>query len=309
MLKYQLPNEDLDSLISVTTHEDLQNMIEEHDRIISSNASSRIRLFLFPFKRDLSGSVLLDPKSESWFCDALKSARIMQGMEDSYGESGEVINKQESIMLETSSSFGSSGSSASMANLRVYPGDKKFKLASPVSTESNNRRTGVSQLQLTPNTDDSESIIFDPSSMIQMQKPLPTFPYQMHEQKPHQHEVQYVQAGPHYLPQYPTMPISYYPMYNPRQQHSPHQPYPLYLVNRAHPYRIPVTQNMNEAAYMDATSAGDPLESLSANQNPISDLDDDLACAQIYKSQPTGPVLPNQYQSVTVAAGVVSSEP
>ncbi|KAJ4831157.1 hypothetical protein Tsubulata_000713 [Turnera subulata] len=31
-LKYQLPNEELDSLISVTTDEDLENMIEEYDR-------------------------------------------------------------------------------------------------------------------------------------------------------------------------------------------------------------------------------------------------------------------------------------
>ncbi|XP_047321386.1 uncharacterized protein LOC124925432 [Impatiens glandulifera] len=80
-LKYQLPNEDLDSLISVTTDEDLENMIEEYERISASSAgslsqkSSRLRLFLFPSKPDSSssfGSLLENSvKSEGWFLDAL----------------------------------------------------------------------------------------------------------------------------------------------------------------------------------------------------------------------------------------------
>ncbi|XP_038986051.1 leucine-rich repeat extensin-like protein 2 [Phoenix dactylifera] len=90
-LKYQLPNEDLDSLISVTTDEDLENMIEEYDRIIQSSSagagggsnngstrSNRLRLFLFPSKPESApssmGSILDDSKSESWFVDALNSA-------------------------------------------------------------------------------------------------------------------------------------------------------------------------------------------------------------------------------------------
>ncbi|XP_042413994.1 leucine-rich repeat extensin-like protein 2 [Zingiber officinale] len=91
-LKYQLPNEDLDSLISIATDEDLENMIEEYDRILSAlsvssgggaTRSSRLRLFLFPSKPDTSptssiGSLLDDSKSETWFVDALNSA--MGGM-------------------------------------------------------------------------------------------------------------------------------------------------------------------------------------------------------------------------------------
>ncbi|URD85500.1 PB1 domain containing protein [Musa troglodytarum] len=90
-LKYQLPNEDLDSLISVATDEDLDNMVEEYDRILASSAagtggstrSSRLRLFLFPSKPGTSptssiGSLLDDSKSETWFVDALNSA--MNGM-------------------------------------------------------------------------------------------------------------------------------------------------------------------------------------------------------------------------------------
>ncbi|XP_059643360.1 protein PAL OF QUIRKY [Cornus florida] len=142
-LKYQLPNEDLDSLISVTTDEDLHNMLEENDRIVSSPNPSRIRLFLFPLKPESIGSVLLDPKAESWFCDALKGTKIMQrgqsaesglvnglmgldflGPSDSSVESLseaknglDQSNVPESMALETSSSFGSTSSSISMSNL------------------------------------------------------------------------------------------------------------------------------------------------------------------------------------------------
>ncbi|XP_044974608.1 ataxin-2 homolog [Hordeum vulgare subsp. vulgare] len=84
-LKYQLPNEDLDSLISVSTDEDLDNLVDEYDRVAASSSSSgassrtsRIRLFLFPAKPESSSSLgsLLDDssKSENWFVDALNSA-------------------------------------------------------------------------------------------------------------------------------------------------------------------------------------------------------------------------------------------
>ncbi|KAJ0669442.1 putative PB1 domain-containing protein [Helianthus annuus] len=76
-IKYQLPNEDLDSLISVTTDEDLENMIDEYDRLNNLNmtSSSRIRLFLFPVKPESVssiGSVLESAtKSEDWFLNML----------------------------------------------------------------------------------------------------------------------------------------------------------------------------------------------------------------------------------------------
>ncbi|XWS37625.1 hypothetical protein CRYUN_Cryun19dG0060800 [Craigia yunnanensis] len=150
-LKYQLPNEDLDSLLSVATDEDFENMIEEFDRLtVSSLTSSRIRLFLFFNKPDTAasmGPLLNDPKSETWFVDALNgSGLIPRGHSDSAtmetllnidGEfeaqkGAEEQNKQErnnnavhemqyslpdSPMVEKASSFGSSSSSPSMSNL------------------------------------------------------------------------------------------------------------------------------------------------------------------------------------------------
>ncbi|XP_016509226.2 uncharacterized protein LOC107826724 [Nicotiana tabacum] len=88
--KYQLPNEDLDSLVSVTTDEDLQHMIEAYDRamLVSPNLKpSRLRLFLFLEKIETvasMGCLLDDAKSETWFVDAFNNAGfISRGLSDS----------------------------------------------------------------------------------------------------------------------------------------------------------------------------------------------------------------------------------
>ncbi|KAI4299267.1 hypothetical protein L6164_032742 [Bauhinia variegata] len=77
-VKYQLPNEDLDALISVTTDEDVENMMDECDRLaLTQNPrSARLRLFLFckgVDSRTSSISSLLDDSAncESWFVDTI----------------------------------------------------------------------------------------------------------------------------------------------------------------------------------------------------------------------------------------------
>ncbi|KAK9280902.1 hypothetical protein L1049_003793 [Liquidambar formosana] len=47
-VKYQLPDEDLDALISVSSDEDLQNMIEEYEGLERLSGSRRLRIFLIP---------------------------------------------------------------------------------------------------------------------------------------------------------------------------------------------------------------------------------------------------------------------
>ncbi|KAM1245656.1 hypothetical protein ACFX15_036186 [Malus domestica] len=90
-VKYQLPNEDLDSLISVTTDEDVDNMMEEYDRVAQNlnSKSARLRLFLFVKgsddsinSRSSSISSLLDgsAKRELWFLDALNSGASNSAM-------------------------------------------------------------------------------------------------------------------------------------------------------------------------------------------------------------------------------------
>lgn len=124
-LKYQLPNHDLDSLISVSSDEDLANMIEEYDRLAPS--SSRLRFFLFPTRsttgHDGDGGGDLH---EDWFIDALRNVGVVRSSDsESEGKvaasgGGSLVDSAtslaESIILEKNSSFGSTSSSASAAN-------------------------------------------------------------------------------------------------------------------------------------------------------------------------------------------------
>ncbi|PKI60017.1 hypothetical protein CRG98_019605 [Punica granatum] len=146
-LKYQLPNEDLDSLITVSTDEDLDNMIDEYDRTasVSHFRPSRLRVFLFfkaPETAMTMGALLEDAKSETWFVDALNNAMALpRGFSDSATMGGlmnldrvvnsgsstdleaqakpvhEVHSMPGSPMVENNSSYGSSSSSPSMSNL------------------------------------------------------------------------------------------------------------------------------------------------------------------------------------------------
>ncbi|XP_055809642.1 uncharacterized protein LOC129879921 [Solanum dulcamara] len=95
-LKYQLQNEDLDSLISVTSDEDLENMIDEYDRMSSSSKISRLRLFLFPSKIDSwnpsIGGLIRDSsvKSEDWFVNILNGANNSTASTKVFSESSSV---------------------------------------------------------------------------------------------------------------------------------------------------------------------------------------------------------------------------
>ena len=145
-LKYQLPNHDLDSLISISTEEDLANMIDEYDRLVGSGAPSRLRFFLFPLRSDPE---LHDPTSEEWFIDALRNVGVAtkgrssdsgegQGESDGKTVGGAVVDSptslHESIPLEKDSSFGSTSSSASASNspaIRGGGGDEGVGLRLP----------------------------------------------------------------------------------------------------------------------------------------------------------------------------------
>lgn len=96
--KYQLPNEDLDALITVTTDEDVDNMIDEYDRVTQSEnpRAARLRLFLFPEGEDSrtnSISSLLNgsSKRENWFMDALNGG--VSGLERGRSEASSMVSE------------------------------------------------------------------------------------------------------------------------------------------------------------------------------------------------------------------------
>ncbi|KAL3828125.1 hypothetical protein ACJIZ3_016927 [Penstemon smallii] len=59
-IKYQLPGEDLDALISVSSDEDLQNMIDEYYGVEKPEGSQRLRIFLIPLDESETSHTLDD---------------------------------------------------------------------------------------------------------------------------------------------------------------------------------------------------------------------------------------------------------
>jgi len=63
VVKYQLPGEDLDALVSVSCDEDLLNMMEEYNEMENRGGSQKLRMFLFSVS-DLDGALLGVNKSD-----------------------------------------------------------------------------------------------------------------------------------------------------------------------------------------------------------------------------------------------------
>ncbi|CAL5398631.1 unnamed protein product [Camellia sinensis] len=86
-LRCQLPTEDLDALVSITSDEDLANLIEEYDRVSSPPSTLKIRAFLSPPKSakkispppsTAASTTILDAPSPRSFYSAGSSSRLSQ---------------------------------------------------------------------------------------------------------------------------------------------------------------------------------------------------------------------------------------
>ncbi|CAN4123321.1 unnamed protein product [Withania somnifera] len=60
-LRCQFPSEDLDALVSITSDEDLVNLIEEYDRASTPSSSLKIRAFLLPPKSTKKFTTISNP--------------------------------------------------------------------------------------------------------------------------------------------------------------------------------------------------------------------------------------------------------
>ncbi|KAM0059401.1 putative PB1 domain-containing protein [Helianthus debilis subsp. tardiflorus] len=62
-LRCQLPTEDLDSLVSITSDEDLANLIEEYDRTVDGHSSSNLKIRAFLSLPKKSSPIPSPPRS------------------------------------------------------------------------------------------------------------------------------------------------------------------------------------------------------------------------------------------------------
>ncbi|KAI3696238.1 hypothetical protein L1987_79249 [Smallanthus sonchifolius] len=306
ILKYLLPSEDLDSLISVTTDEDLENMIEEYERLSSS---SRIRLFIFPTDPGSgSGSLIWSflensIKSEDWFVNALNgtdsgfsdaSSVNLFGLNDEISlqekedvnrkgiigiadlggnNSGQDVNLiPDSMMMETTSSFGSASSAPSLANLPPVQQKQStgFDLVSADSFISD--LTNANDRAADPND------TFDQNPRIQMQHQIqnsacllsiPTtqidsLPNQLHHQRQyiHHHPSGAVPVTSYYQHHHP--PIDQNFMYYARQLPQGYtfplqQPHPSYDAPPPQPVMVP-SRRQNQSQYVAYSEMHQPAQ-------------------------------------------------
>uniref|UniRef100_A0A7N0VBP9 Protein kinase domain-containing protein n=1 Tax=Kalanchoe fedtschenkoi TaxID=63787 RepID=A0A7N0VBP9_KALFE len=92
-IKYQLPGEDLDALVSITSQEDFDIMMEEYDKIISSLPDGSAKLRLYLFSTSDAGSSGLDMLSYL-NDDGQKYVNAINGILD---DAGGVITRKESL--------------------------------------------------------------------------------------------------------------------------------------------------------------------------------------------------------------------
>ncbi|KAF2285633.1 hypothetical protein GH714_006092 [Hevea brasiliensis] len=92
-IKYQLPGEDLDALISVCSNEDLHHMIEEYQEIEWNGGSQRLRIFLISSSESDSPNSFEGRTPQQSDCD-YQYVFAVNGMPDQESSSGQGLASQ-----------------------------------------------------------------------------------------------------------------------------------------------------------------------------------------------------------------------
>ncbi|XP_077238019.1 kinase superfamily with octicosapeptide/Phox/Bem1p domain-containing protein [Tasmannia lanceolata] len=139
LIKYQLPDEDLDALISVSCREDMDNMMEEYEKLVqcSPDGSAKLRVFLF-------SSSEIDPLAVQYsdFQDSgQRYVDAVNGICESFGG----IRRKDSV-CSTQNSDGMMSGGEVMDSSVVNPGEGEGASLSPSLLSP----SGVSEVQEVP---------------------------------------------------------------------------------------------------------------------------------------------------------------
>ncbi|CAN1198570.1 hypothetical protein LINPERHAP2_LOCUS44526 [Linum perenne] len=239
-VKYQLPNEDLDALISVSNDEDVENMMDEYDRVaLNLNPrTARLRLFLFPGGEPVSraGSIssLLDGSTnrEHWFLDALNSGRSLERVRS---EASSIVSEVPDLLFgyENSDDVVSSKLRNQNQNPNKFvfndsvsasdPGSPAPVISSPFCSTSSATVSSIPNLPpVKTRAEMTGTGTGSPEPVVQRQisfsDPIETQP--SHQQQPSRYAVQYVpeqqqQQQQHYSGPAPVQHIPVYYVQNP----------------------------------------------------------------------------------------------
>ncbi|XP_020090154.1 uncharacterized protein LOC109711492 [Ananas comosus] len=134
-VKYQLPGEDLDALVSVSCAEDLENMIEEHDKVAAAapDGSAKLRVFLFT-----PADAAADPGAHLGGADETSQRYIeaVNGVAAAPDAAGGAVRRKESVASAASSTQNSDGAVAGEAADGNIEGVSSPSLRSPTVAAS-----------------------------------------------------------------------------------------------------------------------------------------------------------------------------
>ncbi|KAF1892500.1 hypothetical protein Lal_00010966 [Lupinus albus] len=173
VIKYQLPDEELDALVSVSCTDDLENMVEEYERLIDSSpdGSAKLRLFL------ISASEL-DPSAVIQFGDFLDSGQkyveAVNGFTD--GISGKLAIKQNSTsaaLMQNSDLSGIEALDWSNAGQGDVSGAPKYDVLAPNGNVAVSHDTAANLVVSEPC-----ALIYSDSSAATNSGPTKTSPFQ-----------------------------------------------------------------------------------------------------------------------------------
>uniref|UniRef100_A0A0E0HLR8 Protein kinase domain-containing protein n=1 Tax=Oryza nivara TaxID=4536 RepID=A0A0E0HLR8_ORYNI len=249
LVKYQLPGEDLDSLISVSCTEDYENMMEEYEKLAAAapDGSAKLRVFLFPASGSEaaaagasgSGSHLAAAVDES-------GQRYIDAINCVSAESVAAMRRKESVASAGSSAHNSEASEhggavegmspqaavppPSLPPEYLYSGGNKYHGAFPDSL-------GFSAV-----TASSPAMGIQAQNHIMVRtEPLPPQPHQVASYAPSHQPPQVASYAPHQQPQVAS--------YAPQQQQQPQVA--SYIPQMAQSFREP-----QQVQYINAQQLG-----------------------------------------------------
>ncbi|XP_071714081.1 uncharacterized protein [Rutidosis leptorrhynchoides] len=153
-IKYQLPGEDIDSLISVASDEDLQNMIEEFNGVESTDNSSRVRIFLVPLTESESmisseGSVNLQNNPDYQYVAAVNGIIDDGSVKNDDAQLISNLEQNPSLPIKHSVSFIPVENNVVEPQIYATPSDPSL-LVSPVLVPQDDPNNGHAQVYQDP---------------------------------------------------------------------------------------------------------------------------------------------------------------
>ncbi|KAK8481339.1 hypothetical protein V6N13_144675 [Hibiscus sabdariffa] len=139
VIKYQLPDEDLDALVSISSLDDLDNMMDEYDKVVerSSDGSAKLRVFLFSASE-------LDPSGMVQFGDLIdngqKYVEAVNGIVE--GSAGGITRKESLASLASTRNSDFSGSEA-VDSIGAGQGDASGAPSTSMLSPEGNSATSV----------------------------------------------------------------------------------------------------------------------------------------------------------------------